>query len=67
MKRKITSFRQDDQQEWIAELECGHSQHIRHNPPWTIREWVKTPEGRTGFLGHELPCSECLPLSNNSG
>jgi hypothetical protein len=31
---------------WVAELECGHRQHMRHRPPFERREWVTTPEGR---------------------
>ena len=37
--------------DWVAELECGHNQHVRHNPPWTNRPWVVTPEGRARVLG----------------
>jgi len=58
-KRRIAGFRQDEQGDWIAELECGHAQHMRHDPPWTNRPWVTTAEGRAGFLGHELHCVEC--------
>lgn len=58
------SFRQDEQGAWVAELECGHSQHVRHDPPWTTRPWVITPEGREGFLGHELECVICAPDSS---
>jgi hypothetical protein len=53
---KITGFHQDEAGHWVAELECGHNQHIRHDPPWTIRSWVLTEEGRNGFLGRELAC-----------
>ena len=61
MKRKITAFRSDDEGHWIAELECGHSQHVRHEPPWTLRPWVLTEEGRRNFLGRELACAGCAP------
>jgi hypothetical protein len=59
LKRRISNFRQDDAGDWIAVLECGHTQHMRHNPPWTVRDWVTTAEGRAEFLGHELCCPEC--------
>ncbi|MFI5235986.1 MAG: DUF3565 domain-containing protein [Gemmatimonadales bacterium] len=59
MRRKITGFRQDDEDHWVAELECGHGQHVRHDPPWQVREWVMTLEGRTGRLGTELDCRLC--------
>ncbi|HEX4277345.1 MAG TPA: DUF3565 domain-containing protein [Bryobacteraceae bacterium] len=60
MKRKIVGFRQDDAGDWVAELECGHSQHVRHEPPWTLRPWVTTEAGRASFLGRELICAKCL-------
>lgn len=31
-----------------------HQPHVRHNPPWTSRHWVTTPEGRREHLGREL-------------
>lgn len=59
MKRRILGFHQDEHGDWVADLECGHRQHVRHRPPWTVREWVSTPEGRERFIGHELECREC--------
>lgn len=57
--QRIVGFRQDEEQHWAAELECGHSQHVRHTPPWQVRPWVLTPEGRAGRLGTLLPCRQC--------
>jgi hypothetical protein len=59
MKRKIVSFHQDEEQHWVARLECGHNQHVRHNPPWTNRPWVVTREGREAAIGAELDCKKC--------
>ncbi|HEX2224969.1 MAG TPA: DUF3565 domain-containing protein [Thermoanaerobaculia bacterium] len=59
MKRRIVGFHQDERQDWVADLECGHGQHVRHNPPWMNRPWVVTPEGREPFLGVELDCKKC--------
>ncbi|MDQ6760879.1 MAG: DUF3565 domain-containing protein [Acidobacteriota bacterium] len=59
MQRKIIGFRQDANSDWIAELECGHGQHVRHNPPWMVRPWVTTPDGRAAQIGHELVCNLC--------
>jgi hypothetical protein len=61
MKRAITGFHQDDEGHWVAELACGHGQHVRHDPPWQVREWVTTQEGRDSFLGFELECVLCPP------
>jgi len=57
--RKIIAFHQDQQSHWVADLACGHTQHVRHDPPWTLRPWILTPEGRASRLGHELQCKNC--------
>ena len=57
--RKIVDFDRDDERHWRAELECGHFQHVRHNPPLATREWVLTEEGRRGKIGVELDCKKC--------
>jgi hypothetical protein len=57
--RSITGFHQDDEGHWVAELDCGHQQHVRHNPPWVNRLWVTTVEGRTAALGAALDCRKC--------
>jgi hypothetical protein len=40
MERSIVGFHQDTEHHWVAELECGHFQHTRHDPPWVNRPWV---------------------------
>ena len=57
--RRITGYHQDEESHWVADLECGHTQHVRHEPPWQNRPWVITPEGREGFLGTYLRCLLC--------
>ena len=59
MKQKIVSYRQDEANDWVAVLECGHGQHVRHNPPMVSRPWVLTEEGREKMLGFELNCVKC--------
>jgi hypothetical protein len=59
VERRITGFHQDDVGDWVAELECGHQQHMRHQPPWQVRPWVVTPEGRESFIGTQIPCPHC--------
>jgi hypothetical protein len=59
VKRRITGFHQDEEGHWVADLECGHGQHVRHDPPWQVRVWVTTPEGREGRLGTTLNCVLC--------
>lgn len=57
--RAITGFHQDDEGHWVAELACGHGQHVRHKPPFWVRTWVLTPEGRAEKLGVLLSCVLC--------
>lgn len=57
--RSIVGFHQDEENDWVADLECGHTQHVRHDPPWQVRPWVVTREGRQEFLGTELECLKC--------
>ena len=59
MQRQITGFHLDDKNDWVAELNCRHGQHVRHNPPWTNREWVVTEKGREEKLGEWLNCVKC--------
>jgi tellurite methyltransferase len=67
VERAITGFHQDDEGDWVAELSCGHNQHVRHRPPFQVREWVTDPTGRTGRIGTLLECPLCdrgeLPLA----
>ena len=58
--RRIVGFHQDDERHWVADLECGHGQHVRHDPPWQVRPWVTTPEGRSSRVGTTLSCRRCL-------
>ncbi len=59
MQRAIVSFYQDEDNHWAARLECGHSQHVRHDPPWTVREWVTSEAGRAEKIGISLECKLC--------
>ena len=59
MKRKIVGFHSDEERHWVADLECGHGQHVRHDPPLNSRPWVLTPEGRESRIGVELNCKQC--------
>jgi uncharacterized caspase-like protein len=59
MKQPITGYHKDEEQQWVAELRCGHNQHVRHDPPWQEREWVTTEAGRQKMLGSLLDCKKC--------
>ncbi len=59
MEQAIVGFHQDEVGDWVADLACGHTQHVRHNPPLTNRPWVLTKSGREQFLGCVLQCKLC--------
>lgn len=65
--RRIVGYHQDEESHWVAELECGHTQHVRHDPPWQSRPWVTTPAGRAEKLGVTLDCRDCeaAPTTEN--
>ncbi len=59
MTRSIVGYHRDDQGDWVADLDCGHGQHVRHQPPMTSRPWVLTEDGRARHLGTTLNCKKC--------
>lgn len=59
MKQAIVGYHRDEQCHWVAQLACGHNQHVRHDPPWSQREWVTTSAGRHRMLGFHLDCKKC--------
>ena len=58
-QQPIVGYHKDEFEDWVAELQCGHFQHVRHNPPMTERPWVLTEDGRNSFLGYPLVCKKC--------
>jgi hypothetical protein len=59
MQQPIVDFHQDEQGDWVADLACGHGQHVRHQPPFMSRPWVLTLEGRQRRIGEYLQCKKC--------
>ena len=59
MKQRIISFATDEHGDWRAALECGHFQHVRHDPPLITRPWVLTEADRASRIGLELDCKRC--------
>lgn len=59
VRRRIVGYHLDDEGAWVADLECGHGQHVRHEPPWWPREWITTEEGRRARIGSPLECAMC--------
>ena len=59
MKRAILGFHRDGAGDWVADLDCGHGQHMRHRPPFVSRPWVESEATRTHMLGVELDCPRC--------
>ncbi len=58
-ERSITGFHQDEDEDWVAELACGHVQHLRHKPPFEERVAMTTEVGRAGLIGELLDCLLC--------
>ena len=59
MKQAIIGFHLDEEGHWVADLACGHTQHVRHDPPWQDRQWVVSSRGRAEKLGFRLNCADC--------
>jgi tellurite resistance-related uncharacterized protein len=59
VRRTIDGFHQDADGEWVAELSCLHGQHVRHDPPFQLREWVLTASGRRAQVGTSIDCPPC--------
>lgn len=59
VERPIVGYHCDEQGDWVAELGCGHGQHVRHHPPFQPRPWVVDVQGRTARLGTPLDCPWC--------
>ena len=59
MDQAIVAFRQDDAGGWVADLACGHSQHVRHKPPFQLAPWVLDEHERTARIGADIECRLC--------
>jgi hypothetical protein len=67
MKHSIVGYHKDEENQWVAELACGHNRHVRNNPPLVSRPWVESEPGRESMLGYKLDCKKCdsdLPVDN---
>ena len=62
MKRQIIAFHLNPENDWVADLDCGHGQHVRHNPPFENRVCTTSETGRKSKLGVMLNCVRCEEL-----
>lgn len=62
MKRKIIGYHRDGKNDWVADLNCFHGQHVRHELPFFNRSWSETEEGWQSKLGETLDCKLCDAL-----
>ena len=60
MQQAIVGFHLDEENHWVADLACGHGQHVRHDPPWQNRPWVLREQGRREKLGVMLDVGDIL-------
>jgi hypothetical protein len=58
-RAQLIDFAQDADGHWLAILSCGHTQHLRHQPPWQNRAWVLDAQQRTARLGQPFACGWC--------
>jgi hypothetical protein len=63
---RLLDFRQDEHGHWVAVLSCGHTQHLRHQPPWQNRAWVLDAEQRKAHLGEPFLCGWCAAENDAS-
>lgn len=49
----------DEHGDWVAFLNCGHRQHVRHRPPFEERPWVITEIERSKKIGKPMDCVRC--------
>jgi hypothetical protein len=56
---RVLDLRQDEHGDWLAVLSCGHTQHLRHQPPWQNRAWVLDAQQRQAQLGKPFLCGWC--------
>jgi hypothetical protein len=59
MLQAIVDYHTDEENHWVARLECGHFQHVRHQPPFINRPWVLEKTTRDKMLGQKLNCLKC--------
>ncbi|XJV40401.1 DUF3565 domain-containing protein [Pseudomonas asplenii] len=55
----ILGFHPDEDGHWVVELSCGHTQHLRHQPPWQSRAWVLELAQRSARIGQPFECGWC--------
>jgi tellurite methyltransferase len=59
VERLIYGFHRDEENDWVAEISCGHDQHMRHRPPFQLREWTTDAAGRDSHVETPIGCSLC--------
>ncbi|TBU89731.1 DUF3565 domain-containing protein [Pseudomonas dryadis] len=59
-QQTLVDFRQDEDGHWVAVLSCGHTQHLRHQPPWQNRAWVLDETQRRAHIGQNFRCGWCV-------
>jgi tellurite methyltransferase len=67
MDRAIVGYHHDAVGDLVADLDCGHGQHVRHQPPFVLRPWTLTEDGRRSMLGTPLACVRCDRLEFPEG
>ncbi|WP_084307790.1 DUF3565 domain-containing protein [Phytopseudomonas flavescens] len=62
----LVAFEQDHDGHWVAVLSCGHTQHLRHQPPWQNRAWVLDAAQRQACIGTHFMCGWCAAAQSET-
>ncbi|MDF3844484.1 DUF3565 domain-containing protein [Pseudomonas citronellolis] len=62
---RLLDFHQDEDGHWVAVLSCGHTQHLRHQPPWQSCPWVLDAEARAALIGRPFTCGWCARATHS--
>ena len=59
VERAIVGFERDEAGDWVALLDCGHRQHVRHRRPGMSVPGSSPSRGGRGGSGSPLECRAC--------
>ena len=59
MKTIIIGFHQDEYEQWVADLSCGHSRYFRHGSSVATKGMGYIASRSKTYIGFELDCKTC--------
>ncbi len=58
--RTIESLRRESEHAVVLRLGCGHTRHVRHNPPLSDHPWVVDQAASAEKVGQAIECGACV-------